>query len=69
MSEYVIEKGIPMHGAGTAAETLKKMEVGDSIVVPNVNEKERFRSAARQLHMEIISRSIPEGGYRVWRSR
>ena len=64
MTEYVIEKGVPLTGK---VELLSSMTLGDSFVVKTKNEREAFRERAKAYDMKIVSRKI-EDGYRIWRT-
>ena len=72
---YTIEKNMPMPksaGRSLAAQTLSRMEIGDSIHVNTKHERESFRNAARRLKIKINSVSEKntnhEGtGFRIWR--
>jgi len=71
MTEYVIEKGVPLaattHG-GRDSKTglLARMDLGDSFVVKTRQEAELFRNCARGAGMKIASRKV-DGGTRIWR--
>lgn len=68
MSDYVIEKGVPMKQRETGlTEALKKMEVGDSIVVRK-SIRGSITSYNGRLGIKTAIRSISETEIRVWRT-
>ena len=73
MTDYVIEKNIPMAATtrnGRASKTglLARMDIGDSFVVPTLKDVQSFRSCARSAGMRTCSRKV-ENGFRVWRTK
>ena len=73
MSEFTIEKGIPvpkMTGAGRKTKyPFESMQVGDSFFVKDGTVKTLSRSCGiygKRLNRKFTSRTV-EGGARVWR--
>lgn len=70
MDEIKIEKGVPLPVqcvSGTPiADTMRKMEVGDSIVLP-VAKRGGVASLASRLRIKIAVRKIDNDSIRVWR--
>lgn len=73
MSEFTIEKGIPvpkMTGAGRKTKyPFESMQVGDSFFVKDGTVKTLSRSCGtygKRLERKFASRTV-EGGARVWR--
>lgn len=68
MSEYKIEKGIPVpdrRGGGRPySYPFRHMEVGDSFLSEVMLKC--ITSAQKQLGIKCVQRKV-EGGYRVWR--
>ncbi len=64
-----IDKGIPLPArrADKRTSVLLRMETGDSIVVPDYDEMNRFSTTARYHGVPITRRRQPDGTYRVWR--
>lgn len=63
-----IEKGIPMpkpkQRRGELRDTLEKMVVGDSIIIPH---DAHVYDIARAIGIRVVSSKIEGGGFRVWR--
>lgn len=63
-----IEKGIPMpkpkQRRGELRETLAKMVVGDSIILPH---DAHVYDIAKSIGIRVVSSKIEAGGFRVWR--
>lgn len=73
MSEYVIEKAIPIPASGKAATKsilLKQLEIGDSFYLEGVSYNASaiysFRAIAHRLNLKLCVRKV-EGGVRIWR--
>lgn len=67
-AELLIEKGIPIPGAGALglSHALRQMQVGDSVLVPT-KTRTNYRQIALVLGMRIVTRA--EGhGIRIWRT-
>lgn len=63
-----IEKGIPLPRKNITdglSETLKEMEVGDSILLPS--HPKNVYQLAIQLKIKVAARKV-EGGVRLWRT-
>lgn len=74
MSEFTIEKGIPVSkrvGAGRETKyPFDLMEVGDSFLVTDLKVKTISRTCCRygkRLSRKFVSRTV-DGGVRVWRT-
>lgn len=68
--EYAIETGIPMPkstGRTGVAGALRRMNVGDSIVVP-ATYRTGIYTAARQIGVKVTTRMIDSEQMRVWRA-
>lgn len=66
-----IEKNIPIPKArkdGGIANTLRLMEVGDSVVVPYHNHPS-WRSVARAMKLEVSGRKVSDTEIRIWRTK
>lgn len=64
-----IEKGIPLapsQGKPGFVSVLKKMNVGDSIVIPSPSANS-IRATARYVNVKIAVRSLGDGKISVWR--
>ena len=72
MSDISIDKGIPMperrSGWGKFGNTIREMEVGDSVLVTNKNDICNLQMQGRRLGLVMSSRKV-EGGWRVWRMK
>ncbi len=70
MSELSIEKGVPMpetrSGWGKFGNTIREMEVGDSVVVKKQVDVCNLQATSRRLDRRMASRKV-DGGWRVWR--
>lgn len=63
-----IEKGIPTPlGNGKNQDLLRKMKVGDSVLVGDRNVATCIHSAARSLGFRVTIRKQPNGEIRVWK--
>ena len=63
-----IEKGIPIPDRGTGfTATMKKMEVGDSIIVVGKSNS-TIHTVARNIGIKIAIRTVSETELRVWRT-
>ncbi len=68
MSEFKIEKGVPMPTkAGKWTRLVSAMDIGDSVTVPTGSMATCISQAARAKGYKVISRQV-EGGIRVWRT-
>jgi hypothetical protein len=64
-----IEKGIPItpkKGGSRVVETMRAMEIGDSVLVPITARSCWLATAHRLSDRKYISRAV-EGGVRIWR--
>lgn len=65
-----IEKGIPIPGPAGALDTfvsvLRKMEIGDSLVLP-YDKANSIYAFGRSLGVKFAVRKISAGSARVWR--
>ena len=70
MSDISIDKGIPMperrSGWGKFGNTVREMEVGDSVLVTERGDVPNLQASARRIGLRMTSRKV-EGGWRVWR--
>ncbi len=68
MNTYVIEKGIsiPEHGNNKNNYPFKKMEVGDSFVVP-LNKRGGLAFLSKRSGIKIKTAKIDDAHARVWR--
>ena len=71
MSEYKIDKGIPIPRPGTAKYPLDEMEIGDSIFIEG-KKSDRFGSViAFYKPKKFVTRTVEENGakgIRIWRT-
>jgi len=65
-----IERGIPLPQGVQAVQTMKRMEVGDSIFVPgrNASRMQDFIKQARAGTEKMFTARTTTGGARVWRT-
>ena len=65
-----IEKGIPIQGfkRSLVSNTLKEMEVGDSVLIPkeDIVTRQRFHQVAARINIKVSTRTVKEG-VRIWR--
>jgi len=73
INNFTIEKGIPAprpHIRGGFISILRKMDIGDSVLVPRP-ERNRVLSnayhAASKTGMKVVSRKNSDGSVRLWR--
>ena len=70
MSDISIEKGVPMpersSGWGKFGNTIREMEVGDSVLVTVQRDVANLMSSGKRIGLGMSSRKV-EGGWRVWR--
>jgi hypothetical protein len=69
--ELKIEKGIPIprsHGNGVIP-TLRQLEVGDSVVVPQPTNNANSSAAAALGKGNFICRKVDDQHTRVWRTK
>jgi hypothetical protein len=70
MSDLSIDKGIPMpeerSGWGKFGNTIREMEVGDSVLVTEQRDVPNLQASAKRIGLRMTSRKV-EGGWRVWR--
>lgn len=70
MTDVKIDKNIPMPGIGINygkyIDILRKMEVGDSILLSSQAEAGSLVTAARAKGKRFVSRKIASSEYRVW---
>jgi hypothetical protein len=66
---YQIDSGVPRlnERANTITATLKKMEVGQSIVIPK-EKRGGAASVARHLGLKITTRTVSDTEVRLWRT-
>ena len=62
-----IEKDIPIP-LTKVAEVAKKMDFGDSVLFPGMQEARNLRDAIQKQGSIAISRTVPEG-VRIWKHR
>jgi hypothetical protein len=65
MNEIQIEKGVPI--PSRLSDVLKKMSVGDSIVVAPIR-RASVTSIAKFIGIKLVTRKLSETELRVWRS-
>jgi len=67
-----IEKGIPIQEfkRSLVSDTLKEMEVGDSVLITkeDIVTRQRFHQVAARIGIKVSTRTIKEG-VRIWRIR
>jgi len=53
-----IEKNIPIpyRDRNMYQDTVKKMKIGDSVYVEDINKKENFRQSAKSIGAEIVTK-------------
>lgn len=70
MSNISIDKGIPMpeqrSGWGKFGNTIREMEVGDSVLVTEQRDVANLMSSGKRIGLGMSSRKV-ENGWRVWR--
>lgn len=72
ITEVWIEKAVPVPGEGErggrtgATDILRRLEVGDSVVIPGLMVAS-WRQLARRLGMRVRVRSVGGGEARFWR--
>lgn len=65
-----IEPGIPIpqsNGSGKVVSILRKMNVGDSVLVP-IGDRMSWICAAKREARRVVTRKMSETTLRVWRS-
>ena len=70
MSDFKIEKGIPVQNASNVHATLAQMEIGDS-VVDRRDVKARiaaWATAATKLKFKVSGHKQSDGTTRIWRT-
>ncbi len=68
---YKIEKNIPIsehghNGSGHLTKIIRKMEVGDSVVVKNRKRANSFTLTIKRLGYKAVTRKV-DNGIRVWK--
>jgi hypothetical protein len=67
----VIEKGIPIpprySGGRSWYKVLAGMESGDSFAVEEENLRVAILGVAKRNGIRVVSRKVPEKGWRIWR--
>ena len=68
---FKIEKNIPMpdhFGIGAGCKyPWNKMEVGDSIIAPNLGAARSGQQYGKRHGMKFSARKLSDGSYRTWR--
>ena len=70
-----IEKGVPIppkkhlytKGLRHEFEVVKRMEIGDSFVVKTAAQKSKCQQKAYRKGLRLMSRTLKEDGFRLWR--
>lgn len=74
----VLESGIPIPSISqtrsfgqfiSPSKTMRKMKAGDSFVVDSEADRNRILVVANEIGIEVTSRPIEEGRYRIWRKK
>lgn len=73
MSDYQIDKGIPLPPIAPVKYPFSKMEVGDSILdtkatTPNKSKMRQAAVAFGKLHNQQFASRVHKGGVRIWRT-
>lgn len=72
MEDLKIESGIPIPPKagvpGSITQTMRRMNVGDSVVVSAKSVPVMRNAASKVLRIKISARRIDETTYRVWRT-
>jgi len=74
MKYFEIEKGVPVpeydpEAAGEHYNIIFKMDIGDSFVVRTSSQKQKCQAKAYRKGMRLTSRTLKEGGFRLWRTQ
>lgn len=68
--DYKIEKNVPVppqKRRGEKLELIKNASNGDSLVVETRGDVTMFHQLAKKIYgCKIVTRKVPEGGFRVW---
>jgi hypothetical protein len=67
---FQIENNIPIPSLRSKyADTLKKMDVGDSVICETKSQCEGMKYAARRLGIEVTIRTLSDKRVRLWRTK
>lgn len=70
MSELSIQKGIPLppksSGWGKFGNTIRLMEIGDSVFVDDKRDVANLMSSGKRIGLGMASRKV-DNGWRIWR--
>lgn len=67
MSTKRLAHTIPIPKKKKSEYPLKRMQIGDSFLVADQNERKKVRTMAIRRGMKITSQTMPNGKIRVWR--
>ena len=72
MKYFEIEKGIPVpkydpEAAGEHYNIIFDMKIGDSFVVKTAAQKSKCQQKAYRKGLRLMSRTLKEDGFRLWR--